>query len=281
MADGLQNKLSIAFIIQARMQSTRLPGKVLLPLPFNTGKPIIQWIIDAICLSKYQGDVVVATSTNPENDILCAYCNKNLVKYFRGDEQNVLSRFISIIKGNNYNAVVRLTSDNPIVDINFLDKALTFHFNENNDYTKTEGLPLGMNFEIISPVSLLALETENTTDFDKEHVTPFIRNSNSFKKGILNFELDYRLKNKRLTIDYASDYLAISAILTLVKNESLIGIDFLLKAIINYPWIFDANRDNIQKKQHVELKEELREAIQILESFNLKGVVDILNSHEI
>jgi spore coat polysaccharide biosynthesis protein SpsF len=280
MADGQQNKLNIAFIIQARMKSTRLPGKVLLPLPFNNGKPIIQWIIDAISLSKYSGDIIVATSKDPENDILCSYCKNNSVKYFRGDEQNVLSRFINIVKNNNYGAVVRLTADNPIIDTMCLDKAIAFHIQRGSDYTKTEGLPLGMNFEIISPVSLLDLETQNTSDYDREHVTPFIKNSARFKTDILNFDVDSRLKDLRLTIDYSSDYLMLSAIVSLIKNEPVVGIEFISNTFSDFPWIFEVNHDNIQKKQYNELKDELVAAEQLLERFDLTRAAKIINSYE-
>jgi spore coat polysaccharide biosynthesis protein SpsF len=280
MVAGQQNKVRIAFIIQARMKSSRLPGKVLLPLPFNTGKPIIQWIVDAISLSQYLGDIIIATSKDQENDVLCRYCEANSISYYRGDEQDVLSRFVAIVKEKNYDAVVRLTADNPVVDINYLDQTLANHFEQNNDYTKTEGLPTGMNFEIVSPASLLLTETEDTTDEDKEHVTSYIRNSGKFKTETIVWEVNDRLKDKRLTIDYSSDYLTLSAILSLAKNETVTGVDYILSVLDDFPWIFEANQNNFQKKQYTNLKDELKAAEQVLEKLEFKAVAKILNSYE-
>src|SRR6202042_2477938 len=106
----------------------------------------------------HPGEVIVATSTNIENDILFNYCRENAIKCYRGDEENVLSRFIQIVKQQQFDVVVRLTSDNPLTDISLLDKAILYHIKNDNDYTKSEDLPLGMNFEIISPKALLAIE---------------------------------------------------------------------------------------------------------------------------
>jgi len=279
MVDGLQNKVNIAFIIQARMKSTRLPGKILLPLPFNTGKPIIKWITDEIKWSTYNGEVIVATSKHLENDILADYCKKNSIKYYRGSEENVLSRFIEIVKENTFDVVVRLTSDNPLIDISLLDKTITYHIENANDYTKTEGLPLGMNYEIISSEALSILENSNTSDYDREHVTPFIRNNDRFKKSIFKPNINNKLKNIRVTVDYPSDYLLLSAILSVGISENLKGIDLLAKVLSDFPWIFEVNNTNVQKKQYNTLNDELNAASSVLETLDFKQAAHILNSY--
>jgi spore coat polysaccharide biosynthesis protein SpsF len=278
---GQQSNIKVGFIIQARMTSTRLPGKILLPLPFDTGKPVIKWIIDELKLSSYNGDIIIATSNNSENDSLVDYCKQNSIKYYRGDEENVLSRFIGIIKENVFDVIVRLTGDNPLIDITLLDKTIAYHFSNSNDYTKTEDLPLGMNYEIISPAALLILEHSSVSDYDREHVTPFIKDSNSFKKGIFKLGIKESFKDIRVTIDYPSDYLMLSAIVTVGTTLKLKGIDLIDKVVFNFPWIFEVNNNNIQKKEYGTLKEELEVASSILDNLELKLAANILNSYKV
>src|SRR5688500_5242636 len=116
MEVGQPNSPKVGFIIQARMKSTRLPGKVLLPIPLHGGKPIIQWIVDNVKKSGFEKKIILATSTNEEKDPLVAYCKTNSIECFRGDEENVLSRFIQILELNAFDLVVRLTGDNPLLD---------------------------------------------------------------------------------------------------------------------------------------------------------------------
>jgi spore coat polysaccharide biosynthesis protein SpsF len=276
MVAGRLDNINVAFVIQARMKSTRLPGKILLPLPFNSGKPIVRWIVDEVRLSTYKGDVIVATSKNSENDILFDYCKTNAIKCYRGDEENVLSRFIEIVKENSFDIIVRMTSDNPLIDISFLDKTIAYHIENDNDYTKTEGLPLGMNYEIISVSTLLKLENELTSEYDQEHVTPFIKNSDKFKKSIFKPHINSQLRFLRVTIDYPSDYLVLSAILNIGISEGLRGIDLIEKIVLDFPWIFEVNSTNIQKNNSDKLSDELNAASTMLENLDFNRAADIL-----
>jgi spore coat polysaccharide biosynthesis protein SpsF len=115
MVDGLLNK-KVAFIIQARMQSTRLPGKILMPLPVGSNVPLLGRIVETLKISNTNHSIIVATSTNPENNLLETFCKENNVACFRGSEDDVLSRFIDIVKNTDYDLIVRLTADNPFVD---------------------------------------------------------------------------------------------------------------------------------------------------------------------
>ena len=277
--EGGQQNSKVVIVIQARMQSSRLPGKVLMPIPFGMGKPVIKWIVDGLGSLKCPNEIIVATSENKENDILFDYCFQNSIKCFRGKEDDVLSRFIAITKTQKCNAVVRLTADNPIIDIDILNQALDFHFNNKNDHTRTKGLPLGMNFEIISPSALVSLETENTTDTDKEHVTPFIMNDTKYKKGVLEIKTNKIFENLRLTLDYASDYLVLSQILTLSQHTFLTGIALIKRSLLEFPWIFEANKNNFQKKQYKDIGEELTAAWTILEDCDLKKASGIISAY--
>jgi len=140
------------------------------------------------------------------------FCNVEGIDCFRGDEENVLSRFLAIAKQDKFDCIVRLTADNPIIDISILDDTIEKHFTENNDYTCTKGLPVGMNFEIVSPDALLDIENHEISDSDKEHVTLFIKNSGLYKLGLYIPDLNPKLQTLRLTVDYVSDYALLSII---------------------------------------------------------------------
>jgi spore coat polysaccharide biosynthesis protein SpsF len=277
MEAGQRSNIKVGFIIQARMRSTRLPGKVLLPLPLNGGKPIIQWIVDAVTKSRYDHEVILATSINQENDPLFEYCQAHDIKCYRGDEENVLSRFIEIIDTNEFDVVIRLTGDNPLVDINIVDQAIDFHLRSKNDYTITQGLPIGMNCEVVNASVLQSLKNRNLTGADREHVTLFIRNSGFYKTQVLIENFDPKIKEARLTVDYPSDFLVMNAILSLALESNRTPMQVVTFVIENYPWILTTNSTNFQRRNYVTFLEEKNAAIDLLTQLEMKRVVDKLN----
>jgi spore coat polysaccharide biosynthesis protein SpsF len=268
--------MKIGAIIQARYQSTRLPGKVLLPLPFPVGKPLIQYITDAILQSKIINQICIATSTFSENDMIVDFANKHSLSVFRGNEEDVLSRFIAITLEHKFDVIVRLTGDNPLIDIKKLDEALKYHISEDNEYTKTEGLPLGMNFEIVNASTLLQLESEKLTNEDKEHVTKFINDHNKFKKAVYNFKTK-NLSALRCTIDYPSDFAMMNLLLPLlIDNENISDqIDTIQK---RYPWIFEINSNNYQVKYYDTIEEELKIVMPILKRMEMNNLIKFIIS---
>lgn len=272
-----QSNRKVAFIIQARMKSTRLPGKILLPIPLGDGKPLLSWITDELKNSKYKGKIIIATSCNLENDVLASFCNLNNIVCYRGEEENVLSRFVAIVKQDKYECIVRLTADNPIIDIDILDKTIAKHFVDNNDYTKTEGLPIGMNFEIISSNALLDIQNHPISEADKEHVTLFVKNSGKYKTGVYSPVIDPKLKELRLTIDYASDYSLMTTILTQCDSKNkLRGLNLIEETFKKHPWLFETNASNFQKKQFVNHEDEIKEATVFLKQFDFNYAANVL-----
>lgn len=236
----------VGFVIQARMESTRLPGKTLMPIPLVSDKSILSRIIDNLKDSVFNNKVVVATSTNEANNKIEDFCNKFGVHCYRGSEDDVLSRFVSINEMNNFDCIVRLTGDNPLIDIELLDKVIKVHFNNENDYTKSVGLPLGMNFEVISYEAFNRLKMVDAVD-EKEHVTLHITRSEDFKKEFVTFDLDPTITNLRLTIDYPSDFIVLSTVVELVDATKLTTLSGVKEVYYNYPWVFNINTKNIQK----------------------------------
>lgn len=281
MEAGLLNK-KVAFIIQARMKSTRLPGKILMDIPLGSGKSILLWIVEELKKSKFNKDILVATSTNSENDALVLFCELNNVNCFRGNEENVLSRFIAISRQEKYDCIVRLTADNPIIDVSILDQTITNHFLEQNDYTRSQGLPIGMNFEIISPHSLFDIENYRITDSDKEHVTLFIKNNKKYKKGVFYPRVKDGFDKLRLTVDYASDYSLLSIILSQYSiRNNLTGLGLIEYIFNRYPWLFETNISNFQKTQFLNIDEEIELGREYLMKGDFKNLAKFLLDDEI
>lgn len=279
MEVGQQSK--VVAIIQARMKSTRLPGKILMPMPIGGEYSILENIINQLKKSHHVIDIYIATSVNSENDALEDVANKNSVNIYRGLEDNVLSRFFNILDSSNYNTAIRVTADNPILDYKILDEVVERHLNSNADYSITKGLPLGMNFEIFKSKSLLKLKTMELSDQDKEHVTPKLRQNDSFKTNEIRLEsLDK--DSVRLTVDYPEDYLVVSAIYQIALYHKLnIDLDLIKFIAKEYPWLLNINIKKTQKKIYADLKEELKDVIPMLSDLDFKKTVNHLKKNSL
>ena len=112
----------VPIIIQARVNSTRLPNKVLLEI---NGKPLIEHVINQISAAKMVDYCIVATSTNPKDDKIVDFCERKKIRYFRGSEEDVLDRYYQSAKKYQANTIVRLTSDCPLIDPKLIDQNLS------------------------------------------------------------------------------------------------------------------------------------------------------------
>ncbi|SNS56173.1 spore coat polysaccharide biosynthesis protein SpsF [Ekhidna lutea] len=242
MEDGQSNP-KIGAIIQARMQSERLPGKVLMPMPFPAGPPLLSRIIESLDQISLLDEVIVATSSKRENDPIEKFCNSMDVRCFRGDENDVQSRFISIIEIYGFEHVIRLTGDNPMIDPSYLIKAIESHLSLDSDYTKTIGLPLGTNFEIVKAGCLTQRSKTHRTNSEMEHVTHWIANSDDFSKNILAF--DYKEAQLRLTVDYPQDYAMISMLFALLDER--VDLDRICEISNEHKWLSQINNEMEQK----------------------------------
>lgn len=272
MEVGQVNNLKIGAIIQARLSSTRLPNKVLMDFPIGSNKPLLKSILDGLGKSNLVSQVFIAA---PKKDILIQeFAQKENVIFFGGSENDVFSRFYTITKSNDIDIVIRLTGDNPFIDGKLLDEAILNHVKNKVDYTYTSGLPLGCNFEIISGKALLLLKNQELDKDCLEHVTLGLKKYDNFKKQTFQFNFNNQIKNLRLTIDYPIDYVVAS----LVKNQ--IDGSFSILKLENcwatLPWIFELNKNQIQKKQFRTEKEELIESINVLGKLDFKDTIKVL-----
>ena len=191
----------ILAIIQARMGSTRLPGKVLKPFGDTT---VIRYMLERVEQSKLIDLTVVATSTNEENDVLVSH----LADYetYRGDENNVLSRFYEIAEWYRPNLVVRLTADCPFIDPQLIDETIQQTIDAHADYGSNVNpatYPDGIDVEVFTYEALETAAQQAISPYDLEHVTPYIRQHAQNQTNLQN-DTDYRYI--RWTLDTSEDY---------------------------------------------------------------------------
>lgn len=163
-------------ILQARMSSSRLPGKVLADL---AGAPMILRQIERLRRARRLDQIVVATSDRPDDDSLVEVLTAAGTPVFRGSLDDVLSRFIGAIDAFGAPAqIVRLTADCPLADPQVIDATLERHAASGADYTSNTGdhptFPKGLDVEVFTAAALRAAAAETTDPYDREHVTPFI-----------------------------------------------------------------------------------------------------------
>jgi spore coat polysaccharide biosynthesis protein SpsF len=127
MVVGQPGSPKVGAIIQARMKSTRLPGKVLMPLPVEATDALITWPIRSLKNSTLIADIILATSENVENSPLKDVADQQNVLFFQGDENDVLSRFVEAAIQHELDVIVRITGDNPIIDVRLIDELLSLH----------------------------------------------------------------------------------------------------------------------------------------------------------
>lgn len=159
-------------ILQARMSSTRLPGKVLMPL---AGVPMVLRQIERLRRARQMDRLVVATSTETSDDPLVTALQAADVAVYRGSLNNVLARFIGALDANPADHVVRLTADCPLADPDVLDAAIALHMDQSAAYTSNTpesfAFPKGLDVEVISASALRQAAAEASSPEDFEHVT--------------------------------------------------------------------------------------------------------------
>lgn len=200
--------MKTAAIIQARMGSTRLPGKVMRPL---AGRPVLEHVIDRVRACSLVDDVVVATTTLRRDDVVVEAARSRGVRTYRGSDEDVLSRFYHASRGAE--AVVRVTADCPLFDPGLLERMLIrFHehhaASDGTDYlsnTIVRTYPRGLDAEIVTFEALERAFEQAVDPYEREHVTPYIyRHPELFRLEAFTGEPD--LSHLRWTLDTEEDY---------------------------------------------------------------------------
>lgn len=253
----------IGVIVQARLGSTRLPNKVLKKIPVGGKETVLSRIVNSVKEISTISNVVVATSELKQNDILDDYCKKIDVECFRGDENNVLSRFYFITKLYNFDYIIRLTGDNPIIDSKLLNEFINNHILKQLDYSNSQFLPLGCNFEMIKASEIIVAHEKANEKYDLEHVTPFIKR-NAKKQETYSFSRYKSSRNLRFTIDYPSDYAFLNIIFSEINSDN-INLDSIIKYVKENSWLTRINENNFQNTQTNSLIYEIKLLLPLLE----------------
>lgn len=272
--------MKIVCIIQARSTSSRLPNKVLLNLPYNSQKTVLEQVISRVKKSRYIDEVIIATTINKSDDSIINLCNQLSIKTYRGSEENVLSRYYEAAKESLADIVIRITSDCPCIDFEVLDSLIEKHLAEKNDYTSNtliRSYPHGLDCEVFS-FKVLEESFLNAKDkFEQEHVTPYIykTNKNNYKIGVL--ESNRNSSKIRITLDTKEDYNLLCSLYDYLYKE---GEYFLLEDIESLfcekKWLYNLNSTIEQKKVCQNLEEEIEESLKLLKKQDLNKAENYL-----
>ena len=205
----------VLVIIQARMDSTRLPGKVMMKI---RGKPLLYYVINQIRGSCFKPNIIVATTNLSNDDVIASFSESQNVKIFRGNEIDVLDRFYQCTKKFNDNTIIRICADSPFIDYNLIDECFTKFEESNIDYLSNtiikhgetwkedqNGYPLGTAVEVFSFDTLEKAWKESKSPYEREHVTDYIiKHPKIFRlDSVQNFE-DF--SHYRIVVDYKEDF---------------------------------------------------------------------------
>ncbi|WP_405316422.1 cytidylyltransferase domain-containing protein [Methanobrevibacter sp.] len=275
--------MKIGAIIQARTSSSRLPRKVLKPLPFDSGICVLQQVIRRVSKSQLIDEVIVATSNHEEDQEIVDVAKKENINYYCGSLSNVLQRYYNAAKQNYLDVIVRITSDCPCMDSNIIDKIVQNHLDLGADYTSnslTESFPRGIDVEVINFDVLERAYLEASHGYEKEHVTPFIYKSHPNEFKINNYVNDDDNSNIRITLDTPQDYSLLCCVYdNLYENNNFFTLDDILELFDKKPWIMAINEDIIQKKVCSTLSEELEEAINLCDVQDLNKAKEFIENH--
>ncbi|MFC1928514.1 cytidylyltransferase domain-containing protein [Chloroflexota bacterium] len=200
--------MQVGIILQARMGSTRLPGKVLKKIE---GKPMLWHVIERLKKVKKSDELIVATSDNTDDREIVELARSWGVRYFVGSEKDVLDRFYQAAKEFQLEQIVRATGDNPLVASEEADRLINLHLTTTADYSSNKsevnsGLPAGIGVEILSFAALERSWIEGKREDYREHVYEYIlQNRGSFKVEVLKAPQSKHAPHLNLTVDTQED----------------------------------------------------------------------------
>lgn len=238
--------MNIVTIIQARVGSSRLPGKVLKDID---GKPMLMRVVNRVQRAELPDSVVVATSTEPGDDAVVELCNKNQIAVFRGSESDVLDRYYWAASRYAADLIVRITSDCPLIDPEVLDRTITTFLESQADYASNSLVrtyPRGLDVEVVARTSLEQAWREAKEGYERVHVTPFFyRNPDRFRCVNVAAERDY--SNCRWTVDTSADLEFVRAVYARLADAAQFVWRDVIALLDREPTLADINRGVVQK----------------------------------
>lgn len=234
----------VVAVVQARMGSSRLPGKVLKPI---AGRPMIDVLLSRLARSKLVDKIVVATTDTVKDDALADCVNGLGFEVVRGSETDVLDRYVKAAKETYADVLVRITGDCPLVDADLVDRCVQGYLESNVDYfsnIEPPTFPDGLDIEVFSAEALLKSALATSDSYDHEHVTPYLRRSDQVTRA--NHFNGEDLSHLRWTVDEPADYEVISAIFGQFEDPIEFTWSDVLDLHRKMPQLFEANRNFVR-----------------------------------
>lgn len=240
----------VVTVIQARTGSSRLPRKVMLPL---LGKPALVCMVERVLAAKLSGTVVVATTTEPADDVIEAVCENEGFACFRGHPTDLLDRHYQAGRAYGAEAVVKIPSDVVLIDPKIIDQVLGYYLATPTAYDYVSNLhpethPDGNDVEVMSMAALETAWREARRDFEREHTTPFLwENPHRFRLANVTWEtgLNYTMSH-RWVLDYQEDYALIKAIYErLYPQNPRFGLAEILRLLEREPQLRAINAQHL------------------------------------
>jgi spore coat polysaccharide biosynthesis protein SpsF len=245
--------MKVVALIQARMGSERLPGKV---LKYLHGISVLNWVVSRVKQCHYIEKVVLATTTSPGDDPIVDACHTLGVDVFRGSEEDVLGRFYNAALEHHADIVVRICCDCPLIDPTVIDAMLISYIERNKtekiDYlsnTLERTFPRGLDAEIFSFIALQKAFESAQKPFEREHVTPYIyMNEHDFK--IEHYKGSLQKADLRWTLDTEEDFSFLQSLIGMCSNQNKLSLttDELIACL-------EKNASLISINAHIQQKE--------------------------
>lgn len=258
---------SIIAIIQARMKSSRLPGKVLMDIQ---GKSMLARVVDRVLLAKNVSRTVIAITDEVDDDPLAEFCQREGLDYYRGSMHDVLDRYYQAAKIAGANIVVRLTSDCPLLDPDLIDETISVFMGRSGsqatwtpigdprylpppinpsfpwDFAATRlpppwerTFPIGLDVEVCSFAALEKAWHEATAEYEREHVLPYLYDDPNRFRCLVGYWRE-NLGNQRWTVDTADDLKLVNEIYSLIGSSDFNWLD-ILDVIKKNPKLLEIN----------------------------------------
>ena len=223
-------QVKVGAIIQVRMSSERLPGKVLLNL---CGKPILQYLLESLERCEGLDEVIVATSIEPTDDSISKFCEEYRCLCQRGPLNDVAGRLAEVIVNCSLDVFVRVSGDSPLLDYRLVSEALRIFTKGDYDVVtnvQKRTFPKGQSVEVIRSSTFIEVQPFMTSDYEREHVTPYFY-ANKNKYSICNFEAGKDYGHIQMSVDTSEDFRQVEWLMALMSKphweytfEDLLGL---------------------------------------------------------
>lgn len=238
--------MKIVSIVQARMESARLPGKVLMDIE---GQTMLARVIERTKRARMLDDIIVATTDRPADIAIVEACEQVGVAVFRGDSEDVLDRYYQTAQTHKADIIVRITSDCPLIEPNIIDQIIATFLQNKADYasnTITRSFPRGLDTEVFSTGALERAWREAEQQYYREHVTPyFYQNPSQF--NLKDFTNTEDFSNLRWTVDRQKDLIVVRRIYSRLPADRFLSWREIVKLVYREPELLTINSDVQQK----------------------------------